>query len=177
VRPFFSYLGLVALFGIAAEGSIKLAALVPENVEIGIARGCLAAFTMLIGFALFMLKDVQGLDAGDALSKLGLGRLRRAQRIAWRRLMGMIALGIFGFLGASLTSFSEGNALEFVRTLGLLVALSSVTVLFVLSIVYVPRLFFDLQSARNALADIIQNNEARLNQLEALGKSDNKNGN
>jgi hypothetical protein len=62
-----------------------------------------------------------------------------------------------------------------IGTIGLITALTSLTVLLSLSIAYLPRLYFDLQDARNTLADLIRSDEIRSRQIDALTKSQQQN--
>lgn len=172
MRALSVYLGIIFLAGLTAVGADLVSGRAAESTVSGIAKGSLAVFTMLTGFATLMLKEVQNLDPKDSFSSLGLERLRRAQKIAYRRLWWMIVLGILGFLGASFAAFSEGASLEFIRKLSFVISATSFVLLLSLSIGYVPSLFFDLQRARNVMTDMTRDKDIRRKQLEALNDKD-----
>ncbi len=175
MRALLSYLGVISLGVAACAGATLVAAKLSPAFATDLAKGIIGAFTLLIGFVTLMLREIQGLDSKNVLSELGLERLRRVQRISARRLLWMIAIGILGFIGASFAAFSQANASELIGTIGLITALTSLTVLLSLSIAYLPRLYFDLQDARNTLADLIRSDEIRSRQIDALTKSQQQN--
>lgn len=170
MRTTFAILVLVAVSDWAATQLGEKLSIEAMN---GLARGQMAMFTLLIGFSSFMLKEVQSLEPKDALSELALERLRSVQSIASHRLLWMIACGIIGFCLAAICSFSTGELGELSKLIAFPIAFAFLTILIAFTIGYLPRLYFDLKSARESLADIIRSNESRKDQLSILAGKEN----
>lgn len=160
-------IGALALPLIAGATSWFVALRLTDATTTNVSKGFLAIFTLLIGFAVFMLKEIQQIGSSGVLSNVGLDRLRRVRKIAQVRTLLLVGMGAVGVIAASLATFLDIE-LRFVRVICFAIALCALIVLLVISIVYLPMLYFDLQTARDKLDDWREADAARRRQIEAL---------
>lgn len=163
-------IGTLILPVIAGATSWFVASHLTDATTVNVSKGFLAMFTLLIGFAVFMLKEVQQIGSSGVLSNVGLDRLRRARKIAQVRTLLLVGMGALGVIAASLATFLDIE-LRFVRVICFAIALCALIVLCVISMVYLPMLYFDLQRARDRLDDWREADTLRKRQIEALATS------
>lgn len=168
--------GILLTFGLAWWAAYHLAEYMSDALLITFGKAVSLIYAVPAALTTLLLKEVQSLDPKDVLSEFGLNRLRRAQEIAYLRLWLLIGLHAVGVIVGGLSSFSDLPALMFVRRYGVVLEIALLVALVVVCLVYLPRLFFDLQKTRNTLADMIRSSDSRKKQIEALIASSAKNG-
>lgn len=160
-------IGVLVLPLVAGAVSWVVAVHLTDAIAVNVSKSALAGFTLLIGFAMFMLKEVQQIVSKGVLSDVGLDRLRRVQKVAQVRTLLLIGIGALGLIAASFSTFLQSEV-RFVRIVCFVIALCALIVLFVFSVTYLPMLFFDLQRARDKLDDLKAEDALRKRQIEAL---------
>lgn len=148
---------------------------VPNVLATNVAKGSFVVFTALIGFAMFMLREVQQINFSGVLSDLGIQKLRRVRGVAQKRTLLLIGIGAIGIAAASFTTFLPSDN-AWIRGMSFAVASWALVVLFVSSVVYLPMLFLDLQSARDKLEDLVAGDALRKRQIDALSAPDRSRG-
>jgi hypothetical protein len=165
-------IGVVALFSASAifwlwwaVGSLDSATL------FFMGKGSIAIFGAISTLATLLLREVGALAPKQALGPEGLRRLRVVQHIVQRRLWAFICVSTLGVVLVSISAFGDSDTLLGFRIFCVAGSLTIACALAVLSVTYLPSLYFDLQRASRKLEDMNSAEETRKSQLKLLSSS------